>query len=639
MISRGGGFGRMSGQILGYWRGVRCRGASFTGKSSSWAVCVEPHISRPKAWLAKKKQWPVSSCPPTSLGASRVASLATLTLPTCNRRHRLNRVCLSIRDGTVLQANAFAFFHTHMHLEPVTATIVHVCPRTGRSLQTKTYGNTRITFAIDESNKKCLVVGTVEKLQQDFYVDGGVRIHAKFATQGKATLTMVRRNIQIMLSDADPESLIGWCRSLMSGQPPPPKADQPKAELPPAPMKRPMAPSTSASANSPTPMSRSVAGPSAAATAPSRKMERPPSASSPSASSLSPATARMLTSEQQEVLREVILGGKSVFFTGGAGTGKSFLLKQIVARLDPRTTFVTASTGIAACAVGGTTIHHFAGIGGFSLADKSLDELVRMALSKRGAQWRACKALVIDEVSMIDGQLFDLLDTIARRVRGSSKPFGGLQLVLVGDFFQLPPVTKQGGAPCKFAFEAAAWAGAIQRTFELSKVFRQSDPAFVRALNWLRVGRAPPEARQLLGGRVGSRLPQTDGIVATRLFTHKVPRALGDAQPMPSRCPADAQPSLSLCPRRHSPRSLRSRADSPRALAPTLLLPSPDPFRAPFAAALPSFSHRRTAPSSTRSNSARSAASSAPSPHETPHATRPRSPSCARRARRQRPSR
>lgn len=411
-----------------------------------------------------------------------------------------------------------------MRLEPVTVTLVHVCPRTGRPLQTKTHCNTRITFAIDESNKKCLVVGTVEKLQQDFHVDGGVRIHAKFASQGKATLTLVRRNVQIMLSDADPEALIGWCRSLMSGQPPPPKAEQPKVQPKvdlPGPMKRPMAPSTASSVNSPKPTSRFPAGNSAAATAPNRKMERPTVESTSPSASLSPTTARMLTSQQQEVLRSVILGGKSVFFTGGAGTGKSFLLKQIVARLDPRTTFVTASTGIAACAVGGTTIHHFAGIGGFSLADKPVDELVRMAISRRGAQWRAAKTLVIDEVSMLDGQLFDLLDTIARRVRGSGTPFGGLQLVLLGDFFQLPPVSKQGDAPCKFAFEAAAWSSCVQRTFELTKVFRQSDPAFVNALNCVRVGTAPPTARQLLGSRVGCTLPQTDGIVATRLFTHK----------------------------------------------------------------------------------------------------------------------
>lgn len=407
-----------------------------------------------------------------------------------------------------------------MRLEPVTATVVHLCANTGRALRTKQHNNTRITFAIDEANKKCLVIGVSEKLQQDFYVDGGVRIHAKFASQGKATLTLVRRNIQIMISNADADSLIGWCRSLMSGHPPPPKAEALRAVE--APVKRPMAPSSSASINSPMPMSRSQQ-PNGLAAAPSRKMERPPtvgSASSP-AGNLSPNTARQLTSEQQDVLREVVLGGRSVFFTGGAGTGKSFLLKQIVARLDPRTTFVTASTGIAACAVGGTTIHHFAGIGGFSQNDKTVEELVRMAQSRRGAQWRACKVLIIDEISMLDGPLFDLLETIARRVRNCSRPFGGIQLVVVGDFFQLPPVSKAGGTPCKFAFEATSWGMCVQRTFELTVAFRQSDPEFVTALNNLRVGIAPPATKLLLGSRVGKVLPQSDGIVATRLFTHK----------------------------------------------------------------------------------------------------------------------
>ena len=138
-----------------------------------------------------------------------------------------------------------------------------------------------------------------------------------------------------------------------------------------------------------------------------------------------------------------------------------------------------------------------------------------MATRKRGAQWRAATTLVIDEVSMLDGDLFDLLDLIARRVRGSSKPFGGLQLVLVGDFFQLPPVGRNG-APIKFAFEAAAWSACLQRTYELTKVFRQSDPAFIDALNNIREGKAPAAVRTLLGQHVNKQLPQTDGIVATR---------------------------------------------------------------------------------------------------------------------------
>jgi ATP-dependent DNA helicase PIF1 len=216
------------------------------------------------------------------------------------------------------------------------------------------------------------------------------------------------------------------------------------------------------------------------------------------------------------VLRAV-LEGHSVFFTGGAGVGKSFLLKQIVRRLPQRTTFVTASTGIAACAVGGVTIHHWAGVGS---TERPVAEMTAQAMRTRGAQWRAAKTLVIDEVSMLDADLFDTLDAVARRVRGVQLPFGGLQLVLSGDFFQLPPVAK-GGAPLRFAFEAAAWREGVRRTFELTQVFRQADPAFISALRLVRQGRAPAEVRELLKSCVGRALPEADGIVATRLFTHK----------------------------------------------------------------------------------------------------------------------
>ena len=131
-------------------------------------------------------------------------------------------------------------------------------------------------------------------------------------------------------------------------------------------------------------------------------------------------------------MREV-LGGASVFLTGGAGVGKSFLLRTLVERLPSDTTAVTASTGIAACQIGGVTIHHWAGIGG---GERPLPEMIEMARRKRGAQWRAARCLIVDEISMLDGTLFDQLDAIARAVRANDAPFGGLQIVACGDFFQ-----------------------------------------------------------------------------------------------------------------------------------------------------------------------------------------------------------
>ena len=146
-----------------------------------------------------------------------------------------------------------------------------------------------------------------------------------------------------------------------------------------------------------------------------------------------------LSQEQQRVL-DAVKKGESVFFTGSAGTGKSWLLKRIIASLPPDTTFPTASTGVAACHIGGKTLHSFAGIGN---GTGDLETCIKQAsMEPSASQWRRCQCLIIDEISMIDAELFDKLEAIARAVRRSREPFGGIQLVLCGDFLQLPPVSK-----------------------------------------------------------------------------------------------------------------------------------------------------------------------------------------------------
>ena len=403
-----------------------------------------------------------------------------------------------------------------MRLHPCAVTVVTLDPRTGGVVNSKTHSTTAIAYCIDEANRKCLVVGLDDKHSREFSVVGGVKLHTRFVHEGKATLQLLKRNMNLMISNADPQALREWVQALASGRPPAPKEAAGSSSSPrpaSAPPKRHLAPSTPSRANtgSPDPLPRSKG-----------KMGRAPGCSPAWASAndrqLSPSATANLTSEQQEVMREVVLGGKSVFFTGGAGVGKSHLLKQIVARLDPRTTYVTASTGLAACAIGGVTVHHWAGIGGG--VGRPIGEIVDGARRKRGLQWRAASTLVIDEVSMLDGDLFDLLEEVARRVRGNERPFGGLQLVVCGDFFQLPPVAK-AGMPFKFAFEATTWRQCVPRTHELTKVFRQADTSFVHALNQIRLGRAPPHVRALLRPCEGRILASIDGIQATRLFTHK----------------------------------------------------------------------------------------------------------------------
>ena len=195
-----------------------------------------------------------------------------------------------------------------------------------------------------------------------------------------------------------------------------------------------------------------------------------------------------LSNEQRHVKDLVVEKGKSVFFTGPAGTGKSVLMRAIIQDLkkkhlrDPERVAVTASTGLAACNIGGMTLHSFAGIG---LGKEDVPALVKKIRRNPKAKnrWIKTKMLIIDEVSMVDGELFDKLSRIGSQIRNNGRPWGGIQLVITGDFFQLPPVPEKhdGGKTreIKFAFEAATWNTSIDHTIGLTEVFRQRDPGMI----------------------------------------------------------------------------------------------------------------------------------------------------------------
>lgn len=214
-------------------------------------------------------------------------------------------------------------------------------------------------------------------------------------------------------------------------------------------------------------------------------------------SSVTPEVARkkvraITLSEEQEHVIELARRKLNIFYTGSAGTGKSVLLRELIKTLKTMygtsgAVAVTASTGLAACNIGGITLHSFAGIG-LGVGDEAmLLKKVRRS-AKHRERWKNIKALVIDEISMIDGKLLDKLDGIAKTLRRSSKPFGGIQIILCGDFFQLPPVTK-GDQQINFAFQSYSWRTAIDATIILQKVFRQQgDHRFVEMLNEMRTG-------------------------------------------------------------------------------------------------------------------------------------------------------
>lgn len=237
--------------------------------------------------------------------------------------------------------------------------------------------------------------------------------------------------------------------------------------------------------------------------------------------------AEVLNDQQKQIL-EACNSGRSIFFTGSAGTGKSFLLRKIISTLPPDGTVATASTGVAACLIGGTTLHSFAGIGSGEAALTRCYELATRANS--GSIWRKCKRLIIDEISMVDGAYFEKIEAVARYVRKSDKPFGGIQLILCGDFFQLPPIvkhdpsvrnalTQEDNKGPRFAFETKAWKECVQQSFELTVVHRQKDPAFVSILNSIRIGRVTPEIRDRLAATSKQRI-EVEGILATQLCSH-----------------------------------------------------------------------------------------------------------------------
>jgi len=237
----------------------------------------------------------------------------------------------------------------------------------------------------------------------------------------------------------------------------------------------------------------------------------------PMQTATSTSKTQKLTTSQSAALARVV-DGKNVFITGDAGTGKSFLLRNIVEALETRgTVAVTASTGIAASHIGGQTIHSWAGIG---LGKGNQEKLLEKVLGNAAAikRWQSASALVLDEVSMLDGKLFGALDVIARAARASaSRPFGGLQLILVGDFFQLPPVSLGYAG---FAFESSAWDACGIEVCILREQMRQGDDSnFASILKEIRIGVCTPATEAALAAcHVSRKARPTDGILPTRLY-------------------------------------------------------------------------------------------------------------------------
>ena len=234
----------------------------------------------------------------------------------------------------------------------------------------------------------------------------------------------------------------------------------------------------------------------------------------------------IVLSEEQKGVIKLVMSGTSLFFTGAAGTGKSVLLREIISSLGKKfraeNIAVTASTGLAALNIKGETLHRFAGIG---LGNAPASHLIRKIKSRQepSNRWKQCRVLIIDEISMVDGALLDKLDIIAREIRKTPHmPFGGIQLICTGDFFQLPPVDNKNNfsktSKVSFAFESKVWEQVMKNTIVLTQVFRQQgDNKLIQMLNAMRMGSLTPAMCKELSC-LSREVRYDDGIEPTELY-------------------------------------------------------------------------------------------------------------------------
>lgn len=222
---------------------------------------------------------------------------------------------------------------------------------------------------------------------------------------------------------------------------------------------------------------------------------------------------------QAEAL-SILKTGLNVFLTGEPGSGKTHTINKYVRWLSERgvDVAVTASTGIAATHVDGMTIHSWSGIGvKRSVSDYDI-ELIQ-SKEKTAKRIIEAKVLIIDEISMLDATTLESVDRVLRNLRRRplmpEEPFGGLQVIFVGDFFQLPPVSR-GEEKMQFAFESSAWKDANPVICYLDEQHRQEDDEFLELLAAMRRGAVMPAHR----ARLRSRMDSAPDAVATRLYTH-----------------------------------------------------------------------------------------------------------------------
>lgn len=223
----------------------------------------------------------------------------------------------------------------------------------------------------------------------------------------------------------------------------------------------------------------------------------------------------------QKTALKILKTGQNIFLTGPAGSGKTFVLNKFIEYLKENniTVAVTASTGIAATHLNGKTIHSWSGLG----INETIDgKIFKKIIHKRGLQSRILKTstLIIDEISMLSARQLDGVDAICRAIRGSELPFGGMQVIFCGDFFQLPPIQRAEREQAMFAYNSEVWKKMDIKICYLNEQHRQKDNKLVKVLNDIRQNSVSEETRDLV---LSCKNKKFEGSVKpAKLFTHNV---------------------------------------------------------------------------------------------------------------------
>ena len=223
----------------------------------------------------------------------------------------------------------------------------------------------------------------------------------------------------------------------------------------------------------------------------------------------------------QQTALELLKMGRNVFLTGAAGSGKTYVLNQYINYLKWNDVMVatTASTGIAATHLGGVTIHSYSGIGIRStISEKDIKNILGKPYVKNKIQ--STKVLLIDEISMLSASRLDMVERVFRAGKNQDLPFGGVQVILCGDFFQLPPVTRDQSEDARFAYDSDIWPQMNLSICYLSEQHRQASDSLTGILNQIRSGQAGEGVVDALSERYQK---EVDGLATpTKLYTHNI---------------------------------------------------------------------------------------------------------------------